>query len=71
MERRFRRCRSNNTNLCEPIRIVNEDMTKLVGDELLIAAACGRKVREAIRHTHLAAAQFPDPLRSLRKPETC
>jgi hypothetical protein len=66
---------SNDTDLCEPIAIVNQELYKPVG-VLCPAQNCSMPLRKVakfvrhIRHGHLAAAQFPNPLGALTKPST-
>jgi len=68
---------SNDTDLCEPIKIVNAELNKVVG-VLCPAASCSQPLRNVakfvkhIRTAHLAAAQFPDPIpgTTITKPTT-
>ena len=69
---------SNDTDLCEPIRIVNEQLNKIVG-VICPATSCSQPLRAVakfvkhIRPTHLAAAQFPSPVpgsKPINKPST-
>jgi hypothetical protein len=66
---------SNDTDLCEPIRMVNEQLNKFVG-VMCPAQSCSLPLQRVakfvkhIRHGHLAASQFPNPLGMLQKPAT-
>jgi len=58
---------SNDTDLCEPIRIVNQELNKLVG-VLCPATSCSQPLRNVakfvkhIRTADLAASQFPSSM---------
>jgi hypothetical protein len=59
---------TNDTDLCEPIRIVAQELQKVVGLLTPVPKPATSLARYAafclhIREQHLAAAQFPDPVR--------